>query len=139
LLAKTDHGPQTPGKQAKATKRATGKQWTPIHTPLGKSNYPLEPEIKERQVKGIKEYMVRYPFDTSKTIIVEHTISRGLKKKDGQFQQQNEDSVSGTVETYMQILKHLGNFASRIGDYRTVTRGTYETGMIRAPLRQVRC
>jgi hypothetical protein len=106
-------------RKAKATKRATGKQWTPIQTPLGKSNYPLEPEIKEKQVKGIKEYMVRYPFDTTKTIIVEHTISRGLKKKDGQFQQQNEDSVSGTVETYMQILKHLGNFASRIGDYRT--------------------
>ena len=67
-------------RKAKATKRATGKQWTPIHTPLGKSNYPLEPEIKELQVKGIKEYMERYHFDTTQSIIVEHTISRSLKK-----------------------------------------------------------
>jgi hypothetical protein len=62
--------------------------------------------------------MVRHPFDTSKTIIVEHTISRGLKKRTANFSSRMRIQ-SVVLLRHMQILKHLGNFASRIGDYRT--------------------
>ena len=107
------------------------RHWIPKRTGVGEVNYPLEDAIHVKKVEGIKRYLEDNEFDTTQTVIVEHTISRGLKqriaKKQGrEIDDINFDELAGkkkdldrTVSEYLMNLKHIGNFAARVADYRT--------------------
>ena len=55
--------------------------WRPQHTKVGASNYPLEPELAQKVKCGKHAYLSRYTFDLTTKIKVEHTITRGVKKR----------------------------------------------------------
>ena len=106
-------GLNLPALEEAAESMLVETEWHAETVVVGKERHPLCEEIADRRHRGITQYITKHKLDTSKKIDFSRSV-RGAAT--AQLSGQNS-----TMECYLKSIKQLGNFAGRIGDYRTAT------------------
>lgn len=87
--------------------------WTPQKGQVGETNYKLEPQLVSQIVEGVKSYIAAYQLDTTTTVKITRTKRGGRKGP--------QPTEKSTLSDYMLYIRQIGEFAGRIGDFRTAT------------------
>eukprot|EP00977_Amphora_coffeiformis_P026263 scaffold25204_cov193-Amphora_coffeaeformis.AAC.8 len=87
--------------------------WTPQKGPVGETNCKLEPQLVSQIVDRVKSYIAAYQLDTTTAVKITRTKRGGRKGP--------QPTEKSTLSDYMLYIRQIGEFAGRIGDFRTAT------------------
>ena len=87
--------------------------WTPLRGSVGQPNYKLNAQEKADKDSKVKAYIRRFFLDTSGRVKITRT-KRGGKKGP-------QPADRSTLSDYLLYIRQIGDFAYRIGDFRTCT------------------